>query len=78
MKIEKEINEITGFKNLELLATQVVEAGLDVSADLLLTEVAPMNSLIQRAGRCARWLRSGELRPGDCWRWKKWPTPWSG
>jgi len=25
MKIEKEINEITGFKNLELLATQVVE-----------------------------------------------------
>lgn len=25
MKLEKEINEITGFKNLELLATQVVE-----------------------------------------------------
>jgi CRISPR-associated endonuclease/helicase Cas3 len=36
------------------IATQVVEAGLDLSADVLLTELCPMNSLIQRAGRCAR------------------------
>ena len=39
----------------EPVATQVVEAGLDLSADLLLTEAAPANSLIQRAGRCARY-----------------------
>jgi CRISPR-associated endonuclease/helicase Cas3 len=36
------------------IATQVVEAGLDLSGEDLLTEVCPMNSLVQRAGRCAR------------------------
>lgn len=42
-----------------VIATQVIEAGLDASADLLLTELAPASSLVQRAGRCARWPRSG-------------------
>ncbi len=37
-----------------LIATQVVAAGLDLSADHLLTELGPMNTLLQRAGRCAR------------------------
>jgi CRISPR-associated endonuclease/helicase Cas3 len=37
-----------------LVATQVVEAGLDISCDHLHTELCPMNALIQRAGRCAR------------------------
>jgi CRISPR-associated endonuclease/helicase Cas3 len=37
-----------------LVATQVVEAGLDISCDDLHTELCPMNSLVQRAGRCAR------------------------
>jgi CRISPR-associated endonuclease/helicase Cas3 len=37
-----------------LVATQVVEAGLDLSSDHLHTELCPMNALIQRAGRCAR------------------------
>jgi CRISPR-associated endonuclease/helicase Cas3 len=37
-----------------LVATQVVEVGLDISSDVLLTECAPAASLIQRAGRCAR------------------------
>jgi len=37
-----------------VIATQVVEAGLDLSAADLLTEVCPMNALVQRAGRCAR------------------------
>lgn len=37
-----------------LIATQVVEVGLDISCDVLLTECAPAASLIQRAGRCAR------------------------
>lgn len=37
-----------------VIATQVVEVGLDISADVLLTECAPAASLIQRAGRCAR------------------------
>jgi CRISPR-associated endonuclease/helicase Cas3 len=36
------------------IATQVVEAGLDLSAENLLTDICPMSSLVQRAGRCAR------------------------
>lgn len=38
-----------------LVATQVIEAGLDISADHLHTEVAPINALVQRAGRTARY-----------------------
>lgn len=38
-----------------LVTTQVVEAGIDISADHLHTELAPMNALIQRAGRTARY-----------------------
>ncbi len=44
-----------------LVATQVVEVGLDISCDTLLTELAPVDSLIQRAGRCARWGGNGEV-----------------
>jgi len=36
------------------VATQVVEAGLDITSDILITECAPLDSLIQRVGRCAR------------------------
>lgn len=44
-----------------LVATQVVEVGVDISCDTLVTELAPVDSLIQRAGRCARWGGSGQL-----------------
>lgn len=38
-----------------VVATQVLEAGIDFSAELLLTELAPADALVQRAGRCARY-----------------------
>ncbi|KEO83528.1 CRISPR-associated helicase Cas3' [Tumebacillus flagellatus] len=38
-----------------LIATQVVEAGLDISSDVLLTDLCPANALLQRIGRCARY-----------------------
>ncbi|MCD6318068.1 CRISPR-associated helicase Cas3' [Candidatus Aerophobetes bacterium] len=38
-----------------VITTQVLEAGMDFSAELLLTELAPADSLVQRAGRCARY-----------------------
>jgi CRISPR-associated endonuclease/helicase Cas3 len=38
-----------------IVATQVIEAGVDLSAGLLITELAPWASLVQRFGRCARW-----------------------
>lgn len=37
-----------------VVSTQVVEAGVDVSARTLFTEVAPWASLVQRFGRCNR------------------------
>jgi CRISPR-associated endonuclease/helicase Cas3 len=44
-----------------IVATQVVEAGVDLSAGCLMTELAPWPSLIQRFGRCARYGGSGEV-----------------
>ena len=38
-----------------IVATQVVEAGVDISATCLITELAPWPSLVQRFGRCARY-----------------------
>jgi CRISPR-associated endonuclease/helicase Cas3 len=38
-----------------VVATQAVEAGVDVSARLLITELAPWSSLVQRMGRCNRY-----------------------
>lgn len=37
-----------------VVATQVVEVGLDISVQTLHTQLSPANSLLQRAGRCAR------------------------
>lgn len=37
-----------------VVSTQVVEAGFDFDANLLVTELAPLDSLIQRVGRVAR------------------------
>lgn len=38
-----------------VVATQTVEAGVDVSAATLFTELAPWSSLVQRFGRCNRY-----------------------
>jgi CRISPR-associated endonuclease/helicase Cas3 len=44
-----------------LIATQVIEVGLDISCTQLHTEIAPANSLVQRAGRCARFYGEGKV-----------------
>ncbi|MCS6971084.1 MAG: CRISPR-associated endonuclease Cas3'', partial [Planctomycetes bacterium] len=38
-----------------IVATQVVEAGVDISAGSLVTDLAPWSSLVQRFGRAARY-----------------------
>lgn len=37
-----------------IVATQVIEAGVDISSRLLVTDLAPYASLVQRFGRCNR------------------------
>jgi len=44
-----------------IVATQVVEAGVDISAGCLVTELAPWPSLVQRFGRCARYGGTGRV-----------------
>jgi CRISPR-associated endonuclease/helicase Cas3 len=44
-----------------IVATQVVEAGVDISAGCLVTELAPWPSLVQRFGRCARYGGDGRV-----------------
>lgn len=45
-----------------VVATQAVEAGVDISARTLITELAPWPSMVQRFGRCNR---KGEDEQGD-------------
>lgn len=48
-----------------IVATQVVEAGVDISASLLVTELAPWASLVQRFGRSARWSGTARVIVAD-------------
>ncbi|MFN3406797.1 MAG: CRISPR-associated helicase Cas3', partial [Caldimicrobium sp.] len=65
-RLEKDITE--EFKNPKpederegkiLVATQVVEASLDIDADILYTELAPIDALVQRMGRVMRRRKEG-------------------
>jgi CRISPR-associated endonuclease/helicase Cas3 len=45
-----------------VIATQVIEAGVDISAKTLFTELAPWASLVQRFGRCNRFGEYADAR----------------
>lgn len=53
---EKErLREKLGSKDTKIIiSTQVIEAGVDITSDVLITELAPWSSLVQRFGRCNR------------------------
>jgi CRISPR-associated endonuclease/helicase Cas3 len=48
-----------------IVATQVVEAGVDISADVLITDLAPWTSLVQRFGRAARYGGAAQVHVVD-------------
>lgn len=64
---EKQLKALFGKKcnkieHAILIATQVIEAGMDLSCDVMHTEISPINSFLQRAGRCARFANeTGEI-----------------
>ncbi len=47
-----------------VVATQVVEAGINVNASVMVTEAAPWPSVVQRAGRCNR---TGRVKDAELW-----------
>ncbi len=60
----------TGGAGRIIVATQVVEAGVDISSRLLITDLAPFSSLVQRFGRCNR---NGEYKQAEIF-WVDRPT----
>jgi CRISPR-associated endonuclease/helicase Cas3 len=54
----KMLDEKPTGKGRIIIATQIIEAGVDISSRLLITDLAPYASLVQRFGRCNR---TGEL-----------------
>ncbi|MEU9146566.1 CRISPR-associated endonuclease Cas3'' [Streptomyces sp. NPDC048349] len=46
-----------------LVATQLVEQSLDLDFDLVISDLAPLAQLLQRAGRCRRHVRGADGRP---------------
>ena len=61
---ENQIKELFGKKSdasTILISTQVIEVGLDISCDTMHTEISPINSFLQRIGRCARWGGKGKI-----------------
>jgi CRISPR-associated endonuclease/helicase Cas3 len=52
------LRDLSG-RDVIVVATQAVEAGIDMSAETLITELAPWTSMVQRFGRCNRY---GECR----------------
>ena len=62
----RRIEELKREEGYLIISTQVIEAGVDISSDLFISDLAPASSLIQRLGR---FLRYGGEREGRVLLW---------
>lgn len=60
--IEEQLWSTPGRAGRIVVATQAVEAGVDIDSRILITELAPWASLVQRFGRCNR---AGQLEQAE-------------
>ncbi|MDY6808087.1 MAG: helicase-related protein, partial [Actinomycetota bacterium] len=61
---DRSYDSLSEHSDVVVVATQVVEAGLDLNARTLITEAAPWASIIQRSGRCNR---TGQIGDAELW-----------
>ena len=59
LKRIKRIKEHSDRRNI-IVTTQLVEAGVDISVDIIYRDMAPLDSIVQTAGRCNRSSERGK------------------
>lgn len=63
---DRQLEQIKGhspqLKRFILVTTQLIEAGVDISSDVCYRDIAPMDSIIQSAGRVNRFGELGDTR----------------
>jgi CRISPR-associated endonuclease/helicase Cas3 len=67
-RVQRHKTVIDAFKSpapASVIATQVCEVSLDISADLLISDLAPIPSMIQRLGRLNRRAKPGACDPRE-------------
>lgn len=64
-RIEASLRDAPCEQGRILIATQAIEAGVDITSRTLFTELAPWSSLVQRFGRCNRYGELNEAGGAD-------------
>lgn len=57
-EIERRLRQTPPERGRIIVATQAIEAGVDITSNCLFTELSPWSSLVQRFGRCNRYGES--------------------
>ena len=70
------IKQIGTLKKGVIVTTQVVEAGVDISVDIVHRDLAPLDSIIQCAGRCNRSNERPEKGQVHIWNIRKDENEW--
>ncbi|WP_298157269.1 CRISPR-associated helicase Cas3' [Ferrovum sp.] len=70
--IEAQLGKQRPLGPLIVVGTQTLEQSLDIDADILITDLCPMDVLLQRVGRLHRHIREAQERPEEFQSAKAW------